>query len=126
MKIPPFIVIVLVAVAGSLTFGQPAQNEPTRQEVAEAYRSKSGEGGIFIPSVRWERWRIREIRGWTLRFKRVKELRNVGVLTLEYRVLAKKAGSCAEYQVTDTMPIPGNAQIQPILVVDAGGVRTCR
>jgi hypothetical protein len=126
MKIPPFIVIALAALTGSLTFGQPAQNEPTRQEIAEAYRSKSGEGGIFVPAVRWERWRIREVRGWSLRFKRVKESRNVGVLTLEYQVLAKKAGSCAEYQVTDTMPIPGNVQIQPILVVDPGGVHTCR
>ena len=126
MKIPPFIVIALTVATGSLIFGQSAQNEPTRQEIGEAYRSKSGEGGIFIPAVRWERWRIREVRGWSLRFKRVRESRNVGVLTLEYRVLAKKSGSCAEYQVTDTMPIPGNVQIQPILVVDPGGVHACR
>ena len=57
-----------------------------------------------------------------MRFKRLTEIRNVGVLTLEYSVLAKKAGSCAEYHITDTMPIPGNVQIQPILVVDPGGV----
>jgi hypothetical protein len=126
MKLPPFIIIALTATAANLTFGQTGQNEPTRQEIAEAYRSKSGEGGIFIPAVRWERWRIRDVRGWSLRFKRVKESRNVGVLTLQYRVLAEKAGSCAEYQVTDTMPIPGNVQIQPILVVDPGAVHACR
>lgn len=126
MKITPFIVIALTVAIGTLTFGQSVANEPTRQEIAEAYRSKSGGGGIFIPAVRWERWRIREIRGWSLRFKRVKESRNVGVLTLEYRVVAKKSGSCAEYQLSDTMPIPGNVQIQPILVVDPGGVHACR
>jgi hypothetical protein len=125
MKVLPFVVTALAAATASLTFGQSAQNEPTRQEIAEAYRSKSGEGGIFIPAVRWERWRIRNVRGWSLHFKRVKESRKVGVLTLEYQVLAKKAGSCAEYQVTDTMPIPGNVQIQPILVVDPGGVHAC-
>jgi hypothetical protein len=126
MKLLPFIVIVLASTTASPTFGQSAQNEPTRQEIAQAYRSKSGEWGIFIPAVRWERWRIKDVRGWSLRFKRLKQSRNVGVLTLEYRVLAKKAGSCADYHVTDTMPIPGNVQIQPNLVVDPGAVHTCR
>ena len=126
MKLLAFIVMALAATTAGPTFGQPAQDEPTRQEIAEAYRSKSGEGGIFIPGVRWERWRIRDVRGWSLHFKRLKESRHVGVLTLEYRVLAKKAGSCAEYQVTDTLPIPGNVQIQPISVVDPGTVHACR
>jgi hypothetical protein len=125
MKLLP-LVVMSVAATTAITFGQSAHNEPTRQEIAEAYRSKSGEGGIFIPAVRWERWRIRDVRGWSLRFKRVKESRNIGVLTLEYTVLAKKAGSCAEYQVTDTVPIPGNVQIQPVLVVDPGAVHACR
>lgn len=119
-------VAALTAANAGLASGQSSQNEPTRQEIAEAYRSKSGEGGIFIPGVRWERWRIREIRGWSLRFKRVKESRSVGVFTVEYQVVAKKAGSCAEYQVTDTTRIPGNVQIQPILVVDPGVIHTCR
>ena len=125
MKLLP-LVVMSVAATTAITFGQSAHNEPTRQEIAEAYRSKSGEGGIFIPAVRWERWRIRDVRGWSLRFKRVKESRNIGVLTLEYTVLAKKAGSCAEYLVTDTVPIPGNVQIQPVLVVDPGAVHACR
>lgn len=126
MKLLPFIVIALASTTVSPTFGQSMQNEPTRKEIAEAYRSKSGEGGIFIPAVRWEKWRIKNVRGWSLRFKRLTEIRNVGVLTLEYSVLAKKAGSCAEYHVTDTMPIPGNVQIQPILVVDPGAVHACQ
>lgn len=126
MKLFSFIVMVLASTTAYPTYGQSVQNEPTRQEIAEAYRSKSGEGGIFIPAVRWERWRIKNVRGWSLRFKRLKESRNVAVLTLEYKVLARKAGSCAEYHVTDTVPIPGNVQIQPILVVDPGAVHACR
>lgn len=126
MKLFSFIVMVLASTTAYPAYGQSVQNEPTRQEIAEAYRSKSGEGGIFIPAVRWERWRIKNVRGWSLRFKRLKESRNVGVLTLEYKVLARKAGSCAEYHVTDTVPIPGNVQIQPILVVDPGAVHACR
>lgn len=124
MKILLF--MALAATADNLAFAQSSQNEPTRREIAEAYRSKSREGGVFIPAVRWERWRIREVRRWSLRFKRVKENRNVGVLTLDYQVVARKAGSCAEYHVTDTMPIPGNVQIQSVLVVDRGGVHACR
>jgi hypothetical protein len=88
MKLLP-LVVMSVAATTAITFGQSAHNEPTRQEIAEAYRSKSGEGGIFIPAVRWERWRIRDVRGWSLRFKRVKESRNIGVLALEYTVREK-------------------------------------
>jgi len=53
--------------------GQPSTlDEPTRQEIADAYRSKTGEGTFALGS-RWERWRIQEVRGWALRFKRVTE-----------------------------------------------------
>ncbi len=119
--------MLLMAMAGpaTLAFAQPPQNEPTRQEIAEAYRSKSGEGGTFIPGVRWERWRIKEIRGWALRFKRTGEKRDPGILTREYQVLAKKNGSCAEYHITDTMPLVPNLQIKPVLVVEPAGVRAC-
>lgn len=109
------------------TFSQSLQGEPTRQEISHAYRSKAGEGGTFIPGVRWERWRINEIRGWSLHFKRVDEKRGVGILTRQYRAVAKKNGSCAEYQITDTMPLPpGNVQIKPSLVVEPNGVTACR
>jgi hypothetical protein len=56
-------------------FGQSSQNEPARQEIAETYRSKLGEGGRFIPGVRQERWRIKDIRGWSLRVERLNESR---------------------------------------------------
>jgi hypothetical protein len=31
-----------------------------------------------------------------------------GVITLKYEAVAKKNGSCAEYEITDTMPFPPN------------------
>jgi hypothetical protein len=128
MKLLLLMVTALMAMMSTTpSFGQSPQNEPTREEIAQAYRSKSGEGGIFIPSVRWERWRVKEIRGWSLHFRRVREKRSVGILTRQYQVIAKSGGSCAEYQITDTMPMgPGNVQIKPILVVEPGGVSACR
>jgi hypothetical protein len=119
---------VLMAVMSiSPSFGQGPQDEPTRREIEGAYRSKSGEGGTFIPGVRWERWRIKEIRGWSLHFKRVSEKRGVGILTLQYRAVAKKNGTCVGYQITDTMPFPPvNVQIKPILVVEPSGLTACR
>lgn len=50
--------IGVALLAGALAFGQNA--EPTREEIAQAYRSKSGEGGFVFPGLRWERWRINE------------------------------------------------------------------
>jgi hypothetical protein len=126
LSLPTAMALVATISATSL-FGQSSHDEPTRQEIAEAYRSKSGEGGTFIPGVRWERWRIKEIRGWSLRFKRLSEIRGVGILTRQYRAVAQKGGSCAEYQITDTIPLPpANVQIKPILVVEPSGVTACR
>jgi hypothetical protein len=117
--------IAAALLCSPVAFGQ--NTEPTRREIAEAYRSKRGEGGTLIPGVRWEVWRIKEIRGWSLHFKRVSENRGVGILTREYQAVARKNGSCAEYQITDSMPFPsGNVQIRPMLVVEPGGVRPCR
>ncbi len=48
---------MLIAVAlqcASVAFGQNA--EATEQEIAEAYRSKSGEHATIIPGIRWETW----------------------------------------------------------------------
>ena len=119
---------LMAAITVSPSFGQAPPDEPTRREIEGAYQSKSGEGGTFIPGVRWERWRIKEIRGWSLHFKHVSEKRGVGILTRRYRAVAKKNGSCAEYQITDTIPFPEpvNVQIKPILVVEPGGVTACR
>jgi len=119
--------ISMAAISATIAFAQAPPNEPTKQEIAEAYRSKSGEGGTSIPGVRWERWRIKEVRGWKLHFKRVSEKRSPGVITLKYEAVAKKNGSCADYQITDTMTFPPpNPQMPPILVVDPNGVKACR
>jgi hypothetical protein len=119
---------VLMAVMSlSPSFGQSPQDEPTKREIEGAYKSKSGGCGTFIPGVCWERWRIKEIRRWSLHFKRVSERRGIGILTRQYQAVAKKNGSCVEYQITDTMPFPEpNVQIKPILVVEPGGVTACR
>ena len=120
---------LMAAVGVRPSFSQSPQTEPTKQEIAKAYQSKSesGGGGMFIPGVRWERWRVKEIRGWSLRFKRVLERRNLGLLTYQYRVVARRNGSCARYLVTDTIPMgPGNVQMQRIVVVEPGDVTACR
>ena len=117
--------IALALLCSPVAFGQNA--EPTREEIAEAYRSKRAEGGTFIPGTRWEVWRIRQIRGWSLHFKRVSESRGAGILTRNYRALARKSGSCAGYRVTDTLPLPsGNVQIRPMPVVEPNSVRACQ
>jgi hypothetical protein len=119
--------VLMAAIDAGLSPGQTPPGEPTRQEIAEVYRSKAGEGGTFIPSLRWERWRIREIRGWSLHFKRMSENRGPGILTREYRIIAKKNGLCSSYDITDTMPLPPvNSQIRPLLVVEPKGVNSCR
>src|SRR5215831_2909419 len=92
--------LILVALLCTVVFAQNAA--PTKEEIAEAYRSKGGEGGTFVPGTRWEWWRIREIRGWKLRFHRVGESRSPGVVMLRYEAVAKKNGGCSTYQVTDT------------------------
>lgn len=118
---------IAMMIGADLSFSQPPQNQPTRQEIAEAYRSKSGEGGTFIPGLHWERWRTKEIRGWKLHFKRISQKQSTGVMTVKYEAVARKNGSCAEYQITNTMPFPpNNVQLKPILVVDPNGVKACR
>ena len=112
--------LLVAAINASQSFAELPQNEPTRQEIAEAYRNKA-------VIVGWEKWRIKEIRGWSLHFKRVSEKRGACILTRQYRAVAQKPGYCAEYQITDTMPLqPNNVQIKPILVVKPSGVRACR
>jgi hypothetical protein len=102
-------------------------DQPTIREIADAYRSKSAEGGTFVPGLRWETWRIKEVRGWSLRFKRIADERLVGVVIKKYQVVAKMSGVCAEYEITDTFAFPPNSvQIKPILVVEPSGIRSCR
>jgi hypothetical protein len=103
----------------------------TPQEIADAYRSKQGEGGTFIPGLRRERWRIKEVRGWSLKFKRLGEGRSVGVGSMSirghrYKVVAKKSDTCAEYHIIDRMPVPPNPQISESLTVEPQGIHLCR
>jgi hypothetical protein len=118
----------VLAVIGTVpAVSQWQQGEPTKQEIADAYRSKSGEHVLIIPGIRWETWSIRQIRGWSLKFKRVSEQRGAGVLTRRYRAVAKKNGQCAEYQIADTVVFrPAGVHIKPSLTVDPGGVKACR
>jgi hypothetical protein len=117
--------VVIACLSTVMAFSQ--SNQPTIREIADAYRSKSGEGGTFIPGLRWETWRINEVRGWSLHFKHKADERLIGVVIAKYRAVAKKSGVCAEYDITDTFPFPpNNVQIKPILVVEPSGTRNCR
>ncbi len=111
---------------GSSLSSQSLQDPPTAPEITEAYRSKSGDHGGVIPGLRWERWRIKEIRGWSLRFQRLSEKKAAGVLTRQYRVVARKNTTCAEYAITDVLPVHSNVQIKPLLNVEPGQVSLCR
>ena len=51
----------MLALAASLCFGQAASTEPTKAEIADAYRSKGGQGGLLVPGLRWEHFRIKEV-----------------------------------------------------------------
>jgi|SRR5579885_296245 hypothetical protein len=127
MKPGVFAFAVLAAIAAVPSFSQWQQGEPTKQEIADAYRSKSGEHVFIIPGIRWETWSIKQIRGWSLKFKRLSEQRNAGILIRRYRAVAKKNGQCAEYLIVDTMPFPPvNVQIKPSLTVEPNGVKACR
>ena len=115
----------MLALLSTLTaFSQSGQ--PTIHEIADAYRSKSGEVGTSIPGLRLETWRIKEVRGWKLHFKRTADEKLIGVMVTKYQAVAKKGGVCAEYGITNTLPLPPNVQIKPSLVVEASSVRSCR
>lgn len=119
-------ILGLLAATQTVSPGQTSRDEPTTSEMERAYRSKSGEGGVpLVPNLRWERWRIKQIRGWTLHFNRTSEKRWVGVVSRGYRAIAKKNGACAEYQITDTMPLAPNIQIKPSLIVEPAGIQLC-
>jgi hypothetical protein len=62
-----------------------------------------------------------------LRFQRMSEKRSHGVLILRYNAVARKNGSCAAYEITDTRVLPPpNPQMSSILVVEPNGVKPCR
>lgn len=118
--------VLAVAVAEPAS-GQWQQGEPTREEIAEAYRSKSGEHCFVIPGICWETWNIKRIRDWSLKLKRLGEERSAGLRIRRYRVIAKKGGQCAEYLIVDTMSFPPvNVQIKSSLTVEPKGVKECK
>lgn len=115
---------IFLLLNGTLLVSQTA--EPTRDEIARAYRSKSGEGATAIPGIRWERWNVKEIRGWALKFKRVSQKKDFGLVTTRYQVFAAKNGQCAQYEITDIFPYPpANPQIKPSLAVYPTGTAPC-
>lgn len=128
MKLCVPALMLLAAISAAIAFAQAPPNEPNKEEIAQAYRSKLGEGGsTFIPGIRWERWRVKEIRGWKLHFKRIGENRSAGVMTLKYQAVARKNGWCADYHITDTRTFPPpNPQIPAIFIVEPNGVKACR
>lgn len=121
----PLAVMAVELVFVARAFGQSA--EPTKSEIASAYRSKAGEGGTPIPGLRWEKRRVNRIRGWSLKFKRLHQDETLGILTRRYHALASKNGACAEYQIIDTVPLTrGIPHMKPSLNVEPSGVRPCR
>src|SRR5262245_47776555 len=120
------VLAALAAMTAAAGFAQAPANEPTKEEIARAYRSRLGGAAIFIPRIQWERRRIREIRGWRLHFRQIGEQRSPGLMSLKYEAAAKKNGQCAGYQITDTGPTSPNTQIPHVLVVDPNGVKPCR
>lgn len=122
---PGWLALLLVA-GGYLSFGQLLQDRPTVPEITGAYRAKAGEHAGIVPGLRWERWRIKEIRGWSLKFHRLSERRDAGVFTRRYRVVAQKNKTCAEYAITEVLPYQPNVQIGPVLNVESGDLSLCR
>jgi hypothetical protein len=126
MKTEVLILAIVVALAGPTAFSQMAQNEPGREEIAEAYRSKTGGTRVMVPGLEWETWRIKEIRGWKLRFRRINQKRLPGLMILTYKALAKNKGRCAEYRITDAIPlVPTNPQMKPLLTVEPEEGKDC-
>jgi hypothetical protein len=51
----------------------------------------------------------------------VSEKKGIGILTWQNRAVAKKNGSCADYQIKDKMPVPPvYEQTRPTLFIDPG------
>jgi hypothetical protein len=113
--------LTLLAGLGAMpAFAQAQPNEPTKQEIEEAYRSRPGI--IHIG-------RVKQVRGWEIHFKRISTTKTAGVRKTTYDARAKKSGSCAHYLVTETMPpmpAPTPNMHWPIVVVEPKGLISCR
>ncbi len=118
-------VLVLLTIALGAASGQWQQGPPTEREISDAYRSKTGEHATIVPGVRWETWAIRNIRGWSLKYKRLAQERQAGMITMKYRIIANQSGTCAEYRVIDRHVFGPNPQMKSALTVEPQGVRAC-
>lgn len=58
------------------------------------------------PAFGRKTWRIKQIRGWSLKFKRLSREREIGILTQRYQAVAKKNNTCVEYRIIDINPVP--------------------
>jgi hypothetical protein len=117
---------LLAGITAMPAFAQAQPNEPTRQEIEEAYRSKSSGGNL--PGIHIERWRVKQIRGWEIHFKRISAKKTDGVRKTTYDARAKKNGSSALYLVTETMApmgMPTPNMRWPIVVVEPKGLMSC-
>lgn len=119
---------VSIAAAAFVIFGsgalaQSPADAPTEQEIATAYRSKSG----LFQGTPLERWRSKKIREWKVHFKRVGEEKQVGVRIFKYEAVAERNNICGAYQITEVQVLASpNAQIKPSLFVETSGTRSCR
>ncbi len=101
---------------------------PTQSEIAHAYRSKCIDSA-FIPGIRVEMRCIKDIRGWSVKFKRTGEERLAGVILKRYQAVARQGNTCAEYRIEDRIVLgPPNPQVRlrPRLTVEPEGVVACR
>lgn len=96
----------------------------TGEEIASAYRSTGPSAGLG--PLRTGRRHAQEVRGWRLKFRRLSESAGPIATTRKYRAMATKDRWCAEYLVTDMVPM-GNPRIKPVLVAEPlGPVKACR
>jgi hypothetical protein len=121
--LPSLLLLLLGACAAP---GQAPAGEPKPYEIEHAFRSKIASGGLL---VRWEMYRIKEVRGWSLKFKRVHEEKSAVLIRRRYQATAKKAGTCAGYTVVESIPLhpaPGPQVLRHTVTVEPSGVRSCR
>lgn len=128
MKIAPLLLLPLL-LAARAAFAQTAPASatvPAPREIEAAYQATTG-GGIGIGPVRIGNRRVREVRGWELKFKQLSQKGGSYAVTTKTRVIARKDGSCAEYLVTDTVLLSSpSPSLGPALYADqVAGLRAC-
>jgi hypothetical protein len=100
---------------------------PTELEMREAFYSKAGHVGprVFGRSV--GTWRVKEIRGWKIKFKELDSERQQGFVRVNYRGTAQKQTTCAAYEITQTIPTgPPPQYVKPNVTVSAPTTVPCQ